>query len=94
MADAIRLNCGIQKANEDKMSSSPLVVGAWRVFCYLYTPTYSPVDRFRFGGSQRGFLPSSLVFSLITRFCVILCLQLSFILFKLSFYCSLRLNMA
>ena len=67
MADAIRLNCGIQKANEDKTSRSPLVVGAWRVFCYLCTLTYSLEDRFRFRGSQRGFLLSSLVFSLITR---------------------------
>ena len=94
MADAIRLNCGIQKANEDKTSRSPLVVGAWRVFCYLCTLTYSLEDRFRFRGSQRGFLPSSLVFSLITRFGVILCLHLSFLLFKLTFYCLLRLNMA
>ena len=30
MANAIGLNCGIQKVNEDKTSRSPLVVGAWR----------------------------------------------------------------
>ena len=30
MADAIGLNCGIQKVSEDKIPKSPLVVGAWR----------------------------------------------------------------
>ena len=30
MADAIGLNCGIQKVSEDKTSRSLLVVGAWR----------------------------------------------------------------
>ena len=29
-ADAIRLNCGIQKVREDKIPRSPLVVGAQR----------------------------------------------------------------
>ena len=39
VADAIGLNCGIWKAKEDKTLRSPWVVGAWRVFCYLCTPT-------------------------------------------------------
>ena len=30
MADAIRLNSGIRKANEDKTLKSPLVAGVWR----------------------------------------------------------------
>ena len=30
MADAIGLNCGIQKTSEDKTPRSPLVAGAWR----------------------------------------------------------------
>ena len=30
LADAIRLNCKIQKAKEDKTLRSPLVAGAWR----------------------------------------------------------------
>ena len=57
LADAIGLNCVIQKAREDKVSSSQLVARAWRaqvhgvdkawrVFCYLCTPTHSSVDRF------------------------------------------------
>ena len=48
LADAIRLNCGIQKAREDKVPRSQLVTGAWRaqvhgvdwawgVFCYSCT---------------------------------------------------------
>ena len=57
MVDAIELNCVIQRAKEDKASSSQLVARAWRaqvhgvdkawrVFCYLCTPTHSSVDRF------------------------------------------------
>ena len=30
MADAIGLNCGIQKASEDKTLRSSFVAGAWR----------------------------------------------------------------
>ena len=30
MADAIRLNCGIRKASEDKTLRISLVVGTWR----------------------------------------------------------------
>ena len=55
---------------------------------------YSLMDRFRFGGLQRGFLLSSSFSSLITHFGVILCLHISSLLFKLYFYCSLWLNMA
>ena len=105
MADAIGRYCGIQKVSEDKTLRSSLVARAWRakvhwvdqawrVFCYLCIPTYSLVDRFQLGGSQRGFSLSSLVSSLITRLGVILCLHLSSLLFKLSFYCSLWLDMA
>ena len=48
---------------------------------------YFLVDRFRLGESQRGFLPSSSITFSITHLCVILCLHLSSLLFKLSFYC-------
>ena len=47
---------------------------------------YSLVDRFRLGGSQRGFSPTSSVASLITHLGVILYFHLSSLLFKLSFY--------
>ena len=30
VVDAIGWNCGMQKASEDKILRSPLVVGAWR----------------------------------------------------------------
>ena len=67
MADAIELNCGIWKAKEDKTPKSPLVVGGWRAEVYglirLRGPFvirvlqfYSLVNRFRLGGSWRGFL--------------------------------------
>ena len=103
--DAIKLNCGIRKAREDKVPRSQLVARAWRaqvhgvnqawmVFCYSYTLTYLLVDRFRLGGSWRDFSPSSLVSSSITRLGVFLCLHLFSLLFKLFFYCSLWLNMA
>ena len=39
LADAIGLNCGIRKVREDKTLRSPLVAGAWRVFCYSCTST-------------------------------------------------------
>ena len=44
---------------------------------------YSLVDQFRFGGSWRGFSSSSSISSSITRLGVILCLHLSYLLFKL-----------
>ena len=93
MADAIGLNCGIQKVSEDKTSRSLLVVGAWRAQVhwvdYSCTPTYSLVDRFRLGESRRGFSPSSSIFSSIICLSVILCLDFSSLLFKLYIYCSL-----
>ena len=50
LADAIGLNCGIRKVKEGNALRSQMVVGvwraqvhgvnwAWRVFCYLCTPT-------------------------------------------------------
>ena len=60
-------------------------LGGSFVICVLQL--YSLVDQFRLGGSRRGFSPSSSVSSSITRLGVILCLHLSSILFKLSFYC-------
>ena len=105
VADAIGLNCGIRKAREYKILRSPLVARAWRaqvhginqawrVFCYSCSPTYSLIDRFQLGGSQKGFSPSSSVPSSITRLSVILCLHLSSLLFKRSFYCLLWMDMA
>ena len=38
--DAIKLNCGIRKAREEKTLRSSLVAGAWSVFCYSCTPTF------------------------------------------------------
>ena len=46
---------------------------------------YSLVDQFRLGGSRRGFLLSSLVFSSVTRLGAILCLHLSSLLLSFSF---------
>ena len=57
LADAIGLNCVIQRARKDKTSSSQLLARAWRaqvhgvdeawrVFCYSCTPTHSLVNRF------------------------------------------------
>ena len=46
------------------------------------------------GGQWRGFSPSSLVSSSITRLGVILCLHLSSLLFQLSFYCCYLMKMA
>ena len=57
LVDVIGLNCVIWKAREHKAWRSQLVTRAWRaqvhgvdqawrVFCYLCTPTYSLVDRF------------------------------------------------
>ena len=57
LVDAIGLNCMIQRAREDKASSSQLVAGAWRaqvhgvdyawrVFYYSCSPTHSLVDWF------------------------------------------------
>ena len=65
-----------------------------RSFVIRVLQLYSLMDRFRLGGSWRGFSPSSSVSSSITRLGVILCLHLSSILFKLFIYCSLWLNMA
>ena len=48
---------------------------------------YSILDRFRLVGLWRGFLPSSSISSSITHLGVILCLHLTSLLFKLSFYC-------
>ena len=97
--------CRIWKVSEDKTSRSPLVTEAWRaqvhwidqiwrVFCYSCTLTYSLVDRFRLGGSRRGFSLSSSISSSITHLSILLCLHLYSLLFKLFFYCSLWLNMA
>ena len=83
---------GIKKASENKTSRSPLVAGVWRaqvhqvnqtqrVFFYSCTPIYSLVNRFRLGGSQRDFSPSSLVSSSIICLGIILCLNLSSLLF-------------
>ena len=66
-------------------------LGGSFVICVLQL--YSLMDRFRLGGSWRGFSPSSSVSSSITRLGVILCLHLSSILFKLFIYCSLWLDM-
>ena len=66
LVDAIRLNCMIQRAREDKVSSSQLVAGAWRaqvhgidyawrVFCYSCTPTHSLVDRFTVWNAAKRF---------------------------------------
>ena len=46
---------------------------------------YSLMDRFRFGGLQRGFLLSSSISSSITRLEVILYLHLSFLLLNFPF---------
>ena len=56
--------------------------------------TYSLVDWFWLGGSRKGFSSSSSVSSSITRLGVILCLHFSSLLFKLSFYCQLWMDMA
>ena len=56
-------------------------------FCYSCAQLYSLVDQFGLGRSRRGFSLSSSVSSLITRLGVILCLHLSSLLLKLSFYC-------
>ena len=47
---------------------------------------YFLVDQFRLGGLRRGFSPSSSVSSSITRLGIIVCLHLSSLLFKLSFF--------
>ena len=66
-------------------------LGAFFVICVLQL--YSLVDRFRLGGSQRGFLLSSLVPFLVTHLCVILCLHLSSLTLVLYFYCLLFMFM-
>ena len=55
------------------------MLGGSFVICVLQL--YSLMDQFPFGGSQRGFSPSSSVSSLITRLGVILYLLLSSLLF-------------
>ena len=83
---------GIKKASENKTPRSLLVAGVWRVqvhqvnqtwrvFCYSCTPTYSLIDRFQLGGSQRDFLPSSSVSFSKTRLVFILCLHSLLLLF-------------
>ena len=95
--------CRIWKVSEDKTSRSPLVTEAWRaqvhwidqiwrVFCYSCTLTYSLVDRFRLGGSRRGFSLSSSISSSITRLGVILYLRLSSLTLVLYFFCLLFMS--
>ena len=96
--------CRIWKTSKDKTPRSSLVAGVWRaqvhwieqvwsVFCYLCIPTYSLVDRFRLGRSQRSFSLSSLVSSSITRLDVILYLHLFSLTLVLYFYCLLFMFM-
>ena len=46
---------------------------------------YSLADRFRLGGTRRGFSPNSLISSSITRLNIILCLHLSSLLLSFPF---------
>ena len=57
-------------------------------------PTDYLVDQLSLGGWQRGFSPSSSVFSSMTHRHVILCLRSSSLLFQLSYYCCVILIMA
>ena len=68
-------------------------LGLEGLFVILVLQLYSLVDQFRFGGLQRGFLPSASVSSSITHLGVILCLHLSSLFFKLYIYYLLYLLM-
>ena len=96
--------CRIRKAKEDMTPRSPLVAEAWRaqvhwvdqawrVFCYLCTPTLFSSGLIIAWGRPRGFSPSSLVASSITRLGVILCLHLFSLTLVLYFYCLLFMCM-
>ena len=98
LADAIGLNCKIRKARENKIPRSLLVVRvwmaqvhgvdlAWRVFCLSCTPNlFYNGSILTWRVAEMFFLLSSSVSSSIIRLGIILCLHLSFLLFKLSFY--------
>ena len=67
----------LQKLDGDSplVSTSRLSLGG--LFDIRVLQLYSLVDRFQFGGPQRGFLLSSSISSSITRLSVILCSHLS-----------------
>ena len=98
LTNAIEQNCRIRKVREDKAPRSQLVAGAWRVqvhgvdwawrvFCYSYTSTLFSSRSTSTLRVMERISPSSSLSSSIARLGVILCLHLSSLLFKISFYC-------
>ena len=104
LADAIGCIAGSRELDKTRFQEALLEyeLGGLRYIGYIRLegfltnpciPTDCLADRLPLRGRRRGFLPSSLVSSLITHWRVILCLHLSSLLFYLSFYCCVIMNM-